>query len=103
MNVHSLYSVEIYCSWETILHDGSVVGWMMKESSINYWQGKVVSHLQSIQATSEASSDSYSLCTQGKVAGPGSKSLVCLVPELRVCGAVSALPPHSSIACLCGT
>jgi hypothetical protein len=24
-----------------VLHEGSVVGWMTKESSINYWQGKV--------------------------------------------------------------
>jgi hypothetical protein len=59
-----------------VLHEGSVVGWMTKESSINYWQGKVISHLQSILTTSEASSDSYSLCIQGKVDGPGSKSLI---------------------------
>jgi hypothetical protein len=48
-----------------VLHEDSVVGWMMKESSINYWQGKVVSHPQSIHTISEVSLDSYSLCTQG--------------------------------------
>jgi hypothetical protein len=80
----------LYIMWKStvvgnlfVLHEGSVVGWMMKESSINYWQGKVVSHLQSIQTTSEASSDSYSLCTQGKVAGPGSKSLISVCARVK--------------------
>jgi hypothetical protein len=60
-----------------VLHEGSIVGWMKKESFINYWQEKVVCHLQSIQTTSEAKSDSYSLCTKDKVAaGPGRKSLI---------------------------
>ena len=60
-----------------VLREGSIVGLMTKESSINDWQGKVVCHLQSIQTTSEANSDSYSLCINGKVAaGPGSKSLI---------------------------
>jgi hypothetical protein len=34
------------------LQEGSALSWMTKESSINFWQGKVFSHLPSIQATS---------------------------------------------------
>jgi hypothetical protein len=37
------------------LQEGSAVGWMAKESSINFWQGRVFSHLHSIQTTSEMS------------------------------------------------
>jgi hypothetical protein len=58
-----------------VLQEGSAVGWMMKESSISFLQRKVFSHLQSIQTTSEPSPQSYSLCTQGKAAVPGSKPL----------------------------
>jgi hypothetical protein len=52
-----------YVMWEAAelvgqllaLQEGSAVGWMTKESSITFWQGKVFSHLQRIQTTSETS------------------------------------------------
>jgi hypothetical protein len=53
------------------LQESSAVGWMTWESSINFWQGKVFCHLESIQTTSEASLAPHSVHTQGKVAGPG--------------------------------
>jgi hypothetical protein len=58
------------------LQEGSAVGWMAKESFISFWQGKVFSHRQSIQTTSEASPLSYSVCTEHKMAGPGNKPLI---------------------------
>jgi len=51
-------------------------GLLAKESSIRIWQGKVLSHLQRIHTTSEASLASSSVHTQGKVAVPGSKPLI---------------------------
>jgi hypothetical protein len=76
----------LYVMWEASVHvgqllasqEGSAVCCMTKEFSINFWQGKVFSHLQSIQTTSEASPASYSVHTQRKVAGPGRKPLICV-------------------------
>jgi hypothetical protein len=36
------------------------------------------------------------------VSGPGSKPLIFLVPGLRMCGSVSAIPPLSATPSLCG-
>jgi hypothetical protein len=74
----------LYVMWEVsvlvgqllALQEGSAVGWTTKESSINFRQGKVCSHLQSIQTASEARPASYSVHAQNKVAGPGSKPLI---------------------------
>jgi len=52
------------------LQEGSALGWMAKESSISFWQGKSLSHLQGIQTTSKASLASYSVHAQGKATGP---------------------------------
>jgi hypothetical protein len=54
------------------LLESSAVDWVTKELSINFWEVKVFFHFQSIKTTSEASSGSYPVHTQGKVAGPGS-------------------------------
>jgi hypothetical protein len=70
----------LYVMWEAsilaghllALQEGSAVGLMTKESSINFWQGIVVCYLQSIQTTSETS-PVHSL---GKAAGPGNKPLI---------------------------
>jgi hypothetical protein len=55
------------------LQEGSAVGWMTKESSLNIRQGKILSHPQIIQKISEASPASYTVHAQGKMAGPRSK------------------------------
>jgi len=52
------------------LQKDSAVGWTAKESSISFWQGKALSHLQGIQTTSKASPASYSVHAQGKATGP---------------------------------
>jgi hypothetical protein len=47
----------LYVMWEgyvlvgqlLALQDGSAVGWIIKQSSINFWQAKAFSHLQNIQ------------------------------------------------------
>ena len=52
------------------LQEGSAVVWMAKQSSINFWHGKALSHLQGIQTTSKASLASYSVHAQSKAAGP---------------------------------
>jgi len=54
------------------LQEGSAVGLMTKESSINFWKGIVVCNLQSTQTTSEASP----VHSQGKAPGPGNKPLI---------------------------
>ena len=51
------------------LHEDSAMGWMTKELFINFSQGRVLSCLQNIHTTSEASPDSYSVHTQGKQLG----------------------------------
>jgi len=51
------------------VQEGSAVGWMTKESSVSFWQGKALSHLQGIQATCQASLASYSVHAQGKATG----------------------------------
>jgi hypothetical protein len=38
-----------------VLQEGGAVGWMMKELSITFWQGRAFSRLQSIQTNSRAS------------------------------------------------
>jgi len=54
------------------VQEGSAVGWMTKESSINFWQGK------SFLSFSEVAGHPASclVCAQGKLTGPGSKSLI---------------------------
>jgi len=69
---------------------------------LSVWQRKVFSHLHNIQTTSEASPASYSFSTQGRASGAGSKSHIFLVPGLRMCGALCAVPPYSFIPSLCG-
>jgi len=44
------------------LQEGIAVGWMTKESSISFWQGRVFCHLQSIQTISDSRPISYSVC-----------------------------------------
>jgi hypothetical protein len=74
----------LYVMWEATvlvrqllaLQEGNAVGWMTKESSINFKSGKVFSHLHSIQTPSEASPSFWSVYTWGKAAGPGSKLLI---------------------------
>jgi hypothetical protein len=74
----------LFVMWEASVHvrqllalqGGSAVGWVTKESSINFRQGKSFLHTESIQTTSEASPTSCSICAQGKVAGPGNKPLI---------------------------
>jgi hypothetical protein len=60
------------------LEGGRAVGWMINISSINFWQWKIFSHLESIQTVSEASPASYSFFSQGKVAGPVSNPLITI-------------------------
>jgi hypothetical protein len=74
----------LYVMWEAsllfrqvlALQEGNAVGWVTKESSNNFRQGKVFSHLRSIQTTSEASPASSSVRAEDKVAGPRSKPLI---------------------------
>jgi hypothetical protein len=55
-----------------VVQEDSAVGWMTKESSINFWQGK------SFLSFSELPGHPVSclVCAQSKLAGPGSKSLI---------------------------
>jgi len=56
--------------WETsvlvgqllALQEGIAVGWLTKESSISFWQGRVFCHLQSIHTISDSRPISYSVC-----------------------------------------
>ena len=57
---------------------------MIKESSISFWQGKVLSHFQSIQTTSEASPVPCLICARGQEA----TTYLCLVLGLRMCAAI---------------
>ena len=66
-----MWEVHVLVGQLLALQESSAVGWMTWESYINFWQGKVFCYLQSIQTTSEGSLASYSVHTQGKVAGPG--------------------------------
>jgi len=78
----------------------TAVSWMTKESYINLWLGEVLCHLQRFQ-TSDASPGSNLVPTKVRAAGQGPLQL-CLVPGLRMCGVVCAVPPHPSIPSLCG-
>jgi hypothetical protein len=83
------------------LQEDSAVSWMTKESSVNLWLEKVFCHLQRFQM-SKPSPAVYLVPTEGGVAGPGSNTTsLCLVPRLRMCGAVCAIPPHPSIPSMC--
>jgi hypothetical protein len=62
----------LYVMWEAFLlagqllglQEGKTVGWMTKEPSINFRQGKVFFHLQSIQTTRhQTTSLVFSLCS----------------------------------------
>jgi len=74
MNDHSLCDVESFCTCRTsaCFTNGSAVGLMTKESSINFWNGIVVRNLQSTQTTSVASP----VHSQDKAPGPGNKPLI---------------------------
>jgi hypothetical protein len=47
------------------LREGSVVGWMTKESYIIVRQGEVFCHYKASRQTLEASPATHSVCTQG--------------------------------------
>jgi hypothetical protein len=51
------------------LQEGSAVGWITKELSINMWKGKAFCHLRSVQTPSEAWVASHSGRTQDKGLG----------------------------------
>jgi hypothetical protein len=94
----------LYLLGNYLLYKKAVVwaGWPRIHPSIS-GRGKVFSHLHSIQTISEASPASYSICAQGKVAGPEANHLSLSTARGRMCGAVCAVPPHPSIPSLCGT
>jgi hypothetical protein len=74
--LHVMCEASILVEQLLALQEGKVVGSMTKKSSINFRQGNVFCHRQSIQTTSEASPAFYSVCAQDKVAEPGSKPLI---------------------------
>jgi hypothetical protein len=85
-----------------VLQEDSAVSWMTEESSINLWLGKVLCHLQRFQM-SEASPALNLVSTEVRQAGQGRKTTyLCVVPGLRMCGVVCAMPPHRSVPSLCG-
>jgi hypothetical protein len=66
----------LYVTWEApvliAVQEGNAVGWMTKESSINFWQEK--GFLSSSKLPGHPAS--CSVCAQGKLTGPGSKPLI---------------------------
>ena len=105
MLVNPEWKFILYVMWKrtvlgqpSALQEGSAVGWVTKELSISFWQGNFSLFYKASRQTLEANPASYSVHTQAKVAGPGSKPVnLCLIPGLRTCGAVCAVPPHPSI------
>jgi hypothetical protein len=89
-NVYCLSNIGSFCTCQVsaCVTRRECCGLLAKES-IHFWQGKVLSHLQRIHTTSEASLASYSVHTQDKVAVPGSKPLI----SVQFC-----VPPVTSIA-----
>jgi hypothetical protein len=79
-NVYSLSNVGSFCTCQVsaCFTRRKYFGLLTKESSIHFWQGKVLSHLQRSHTTSEASLASCSVCTQGKLSVPGSTSLISI-------------------------
>lgn len=80
MNVHSLCNMGfISPCLATACFTRRQCGGMDEQGIIHqFWAGKCCSHLYSIHMTSEASPTSYSVCSQGKVAGEWSKSLISI-------------------------
>jgi len=79
-NIYSLSNVGSFCTCKVsaCFTRRECCGLLAKESSIHIWQGKVLSHLQTIHTTSEASLASCSFHTRGKVAVPGSKPIISI-------------------------
>lgn len=82
------------------LQEACAVGWIAKESPINFWQGKLFSSLQSIQTTSETGPPSYSVSIQVKWLGQEATAYVCLVPGVGMFGAVCTAHPRPSVPTL---
>jgi hypothetical protein len=44
-----MWEAYVFVGQLLVLQEGIAVGWIIKESSINFWQAKAFSHLQNIQ------------------------------------------------------
>jgi hypothetical protein len=47
----AMWNTSVFVEHMHALQEDSAVGWMTKESLINFWQGKFFFHLQSIQTS----------------------------------------------------
>lgn len=98
-NVYSLSNVGSFCTCQVsaCFTTRECCELLIKESSIHFWQGKVLFHLQRIHTTSEASLASCSVHTQGKVAVPGSKTLISVQFQGKGCVELYVLYLHAHL------
>jgi len=77
LSLFIMWEVCVFFGQLLALQEGGAIGWMTKESLINFWHRKVFCCFQSIQKTSRgAQLAACSVQTQGRSARSGSKSVI---------------------------